>query len=647
MKKLSAIFVRKTSLFIFLFIFLYQTIFLININAQTVSVKGQLTASRLPVRYASVTFIDNADTASRFTALTDASGDYEINLSITSVKSGINLPSKFELEQNYPNPFYTTTNIPYGLKKVSDVQVTIYDILGRVVRRFNAGWQSKGAHNILWDGLNNSGQRVAAGVYFYRLSAGGESRVKKMIFDQNVRGLAASPNSYSVIGSPSGATANKVQHILGNNFTVRIQNTSTTTPLIVQNELKNVTIQNDTTINFLLTYIPSVTVDPDSLHQIISGFGAASPWYLPAMTDSEVATAFGTGNGELGFTILRLTIEPDKSSWSQFVPSAKKAYDMGAKIIASSWYAPPGMTETVNGESILRPDMYGAYAAHLDSFYTYMKNNGVPVYGISVQNEPDIGNWTNWTPGEILTFMKDYADSIKGPKIMAPESYHFDRSYSDPILNDSIACAHTDIICGHIYGVNPTLYPLAEQKGKEIWMTEYLSGDNDSGNNLSWAISAGSSFSDAMQADMSAYVWWTIVRYYGPIADGQKSTQNPNEDYSPAGAVTKKGYVMSQFAKFIRPGYYRVQSSLYPTLSNIKATAYKDSTSGKIVIVAINPGSARAEVVFKIQNGAAAAFTPYTTSGTKNCEQGNQISFTGGSFTFTMEPSSITTFVSN
>ncbi len=114
------------------------------LHAQTISIKGSLTASRFPVQNASVTFINNADTTNKFTTVSDGSGHYEINLILTSVDNNDNSPKKFELEQNYPNPFSSVTNIPYGLKKESDVQVTIYDILGRVVRKFNAGWQTGG-----------------------------------------------------------------------------------------------------------------------------------------------------------------------------------------------------------------------------------------------------------------------------------------------------------------------------------------------------------------------------------------------------------------------------------------------------------------------------------------------------------------------
>ncbi len=55
----------------------------------------------------------------------------------------------------------------------------------------------------------------------------------------------------------------------------------------------------------------------------------------------------------------------------------------------------------------LKYDKYAAYARHLNDFVTFMKNNGVNLYTISVQNEPDYAHeWTWWTPQEILRFMR-------------------------------------------------------------------------------------------------------------------------------------------------------------------------------------------------------------------------------------------------
>jgi glucuronoarabinoxylan endo-1,4-beta-xylanase len=639
----------QLELILVLFLF-FSTILSESLYGQTISISGKITSSRLPVRNASITFIDNANTTRKFSALTDESGNYRIGI-ITSVESVNNTqPSKFELEQNYPNPFFSSTALPYGIKETSHVRVTIYDILGKVVRKFDVGQQSVGLYNVLWDGQYNSGLKVANGIYFYRLEADGESRVRKMIFNKDSKEFVSLPRSFS--STKSLLKTNLAENSQTTVYTARIENTSTTSPLVVSKEIPNIVIKNDTTINFNVDCLPVATINFDILHQIIRGFGASNVLlWRPDMTSSEVETAFGTGDGQIGFSILRIMIESDSSRWGLYLSSVKKAQSMGATIIASPWFAPSDMVETVDGRIRIRYDKYGKYAAHLNSFITFMKNNGVSIYGISIQNEPDMnGTWTSFTPGEMLTFMKENADAIEGTYVMAPESFQFKRSMSDPILNDSVACANTDIICGHIYGAGLSSYPLAKSKGKEVWMTEYLFGEQNSANNWSWAFKVATNMNNVMEADMSAYIWWNIIRYYGPIGDGEKAAQNPNESYPNKGEVTKKGYVMSQFSKFIRPGYYRIESSVYPplTVTGVDVTAYKDSITSKVVIVAVNSFSTQVETVFRIQNGImTTTIIPYITSESKNCEQQSDISYKNGSFTYTLDPLSITTFVSN
>ena len=283
---------------------------------------------------------------------------------------------------------------------------------------------------------------------------------------------------------------------------------------------------------FSINHLPTAKVNFDSLHQIIRGFGAADilPW-RPDMTDAEIQTAFGTGDGQLGFSILRLMIQPDSNQWSMNITTAKKAHDMGVLIFASPWNPPSSMLETVNNQNHLRYDKYDAYASHLNSFNTYMESNGVPLFGVSVQNEPDYGDWTRWTANEILNFMKNNAQTIQ-TRVIAPESYQFRHSISDPILNDSAACANLDIVGGHIYGGGLAAYPLAEEKGKEVWMTEHYTDSKHSANTWPLALDVGTEMQHVMEANMNAYVWWYIVRYYAPIGDGEISATYPNENFA-------------------------------------------------------------------------------------------------------------------
>jgi len=633
-------------------LFILKFLIITSLSAQTFSVTGRVTASRFPVANASITFIDLSDTTNKYSTLTDATGNYQISI-ITSVESNLNnLPTNFKLEQSYPNPFSSSTAIPYQLKNESDVQITIFDILGRVVKNFNVGLKNSGLHNVLWDGRNSIGQRVANGIYFYRLQSGGESQVKKMIFNEAGRGHVSFPNlNYSQ--SSTSNWFNK-QNITTGNYKIRIDNTADTRPLVVPKQYDNVILQRDTTISFSVDYTSVADISVDISLQKIQGFGAANiVGWRPDMTVDEIEKAFGTEEGQLGFTILRLRISPNPNDWIRNVTSAKAAYEKGVKIIAAPWTPPANMktnNNLIGGE--LREDAYNDFAEHLKSFKDFMADNGVPIYAISVQNEPDISvdyESCDYSPDQMVKFMRENAPNI-GTKVMAPESFQFRKNMSDPLLNDSLACANLDIVAGHIYGGGLVSYPLAEEKGKEIWMTEHLTESAHSANVWSYAIEVAKEMNDVMKAGMNAYVWWYIVRYYGPIGDGEISTSFPNEPFPQKGEVTKKGYVMSQFARFIRPNYYRVESNVFPPSvgSGVDVTAYKDPESSKIVIVALNTSSTPKEQVFRFQNNNLFTnFIPYTTSAAKNCEQGEEFTTSSGSFTFTLEPSSITTFVSN
>ena len=90
-------------------------------------------------------------------------------------------PETFRLHQNYPNPFNPVTNISYNLPEESFVNITIYDLLGNVVNNLLNTNQSSGYKTIEWNATNNEGQTVSAGVYLYRISAGGLVKTKKMI----------------------------------------------------------------------------------------------------------------------------------------------------------------------------------------------------------------------------------------------------------------------------------------------------------------------------------------------------------------------------------------------------------------------------------------------------------------------------------
>ena len=83
---------------------------------------------------------------------------------------------------NYPNPFNPTTTIQYALPTAMDVELTVYNVVGQAVRTLVAEHQSTGHYKVEWDATDDSGHSASAGIYFYRLQAGGKFlAVEKML----------------------------------------------------------------------------------------------------------------------------------------------------------------------------------------------------------------------------------------------------------------------------------------------------------------------------------------------------------------------------------------------------------------------------------------------------------------------------------
>ncbi len=379
------------------------------------------------------------------------------------------------------------------------------------------------------------------------------------------------------------------------------------------------------------SFAQAVTIDLSAEHQIIRGFGGMNhTTWIADLNEDNREKAFGNDPGEIGLSILRCHIDPSSSNFSRELPSALHALENGAIVFASPWNAPDAMLDPGTVPSRVDPAKYGDYVAHLNSFNSYMASEGAPLYAISVQNEPDYGEWTRWTSAEMLDFMSNYAQGIEN-KVLAPESFQFRRPYTDPLLNDAAAAANLEIVGGHIYGGGLFDYPLAREKGKDVWMTEHLTGSDDPDSNT-WdlALGLGKEISDCMDANFNAYVWWYIRRFYGLIADD--------------GNITDKGYVISQYSKFVRKGAVRVGVD-DSSLSMVDVTAYKTDTS--LVIVVLNRNNSEVSLDFNISNSNVSKLTQFTTSVTKKMENDGEYIISGNSFSATIAAKSVTTFSSN
>ncbi len=91
------------------------------------------------------------------------------------------LPITYNLYNAYPNPFNPVTTLQYDLPEDALVNITIYDMMGRVVSNLVSNQQNAGYKSIQWNATNNTGQPVSAGLYLYTIQAGDYTQTKKMV----------------------------------------------------------------------------------------------------------------------------------------------------------------------------------------------------------------------------------------------------------------------------------------------------------------------------------------------------------------------------------------------------------------------------------------------------------------------------------
>ena len=374
--------------------------------------------------------------------------------------------------------------------------------------------------------------------------------------------------------------------------------------------------------------LSNATYDVAKTYQKVVGIGAmlTPKGWAPSPSVGQIDELYN----EYGLNILRLYIYGDKSQWSSDIDVIKQAVKDGAVIIACPWEAPASLTETTNQivwsdgtKSELQKDVkhlkhtnWTKYAKHLIDYVAYMKQQGVSIYAMSVQNEPD-AEFMYWDPKEIRMFVEQYGEEIvakTGVKLMAPEACGMREDYTNEVLNSSKAYAATNIIAGHLYqgfsNINGTAHNNGYVKNrynyinglwakisgdkKQWWMTEHLfnDGENETDTSkwqfLNWDYCLNHlalEMHDCMAASCSAYVYWYIKRFYGLIYDNDakgRSGGNKENTYS------HNAFIMAQWAGFAS-GKTRMEAKCDD--KDIKLTAYKNSKGNELSFVAINFGS--------------------------------------------------------
>ncbi|HYG24557.1 MAG TPA: hypothetical protein VEH04_17400 [Verrucomicrobiae bacterium] len=384
----------------------------------------------------------------------------------------------------------------------------------------------------------------------------------------------------------------------------------------------------------------SAQLNWNDLRQQIDGFGGGVVFLNDGsmLNNANADTLFKMdAPNRLGLTLLRVRVEPNNNwsnsvgAWNGSVNEAKLARARGAGVLASPWTPPAGLKTTTNivGGS-LKLEHYRSYGRYLEKYASNMLANGVPLSAISIQNEPD---WDPdyegcvWTGTQLRNFFHTNAGVIKSAPVMMPESLGFNFALSDPSLNDPIAVTNIALIGGHLYGFpNIVPYSNALNKGKRVWQTEYLVNDQT----METSIQTAKQIHDCLTGGrMSAYIWW-------------KCLGNVNGLLSASGVVQRRGYVMAQFSRFVRPGHVRIGES---NSGSGAVSAYRNITNNQFTIIAINTYGLPLQQNFQLTNfPAAVMLKPWITSASQSLTALSEFSVTNGSFHYTLPPNSIVSF---
>jgi glucuronoarabinoxylan endo-1,4-beta-xylanase len=406
--------------------------------------------------------------------------------------------------------------------------------------------------------------------------------------------------------------------------------------------------------------LQTATINWTDVRQTIDGFGGSSADFLSSLTPAQ-ADFFFTPAG-IGLSILRTQIIPDlatcdaefrKGGCSQSngqilsgeLETAKLAVARGAIVFATPW-SPPGAYKSngsfKNGGSLL-PSHYSDWAKDIATYVTMMATNDVPLYAVSVQNEPDLSrNYGScqYTARQIHDFVP-YLDTAlhsagaAATKIMIAEQSSWSLDLSSAAMADPNVASQIGILAAHGYAGRIQPYRTGSAR---LWQTEDSSQspvyDGSMADGLSWAVKIHN-YLDV--ANVNAWLWWflTDMPNQGEGTDNAALTDIK-------GHFPKRAYITGQWSKFVRPGWSRIEVGYHFGPSLI--TAFKAPHDQSFAIVVVNSSTHGIAQTFQLKGFSSRSVTPWTTSEKFSLQMQDSIAVNGERFTYTLPPSSVTTF---
>lgn len=382
-----------------------------------------------------------------------------------------------------------------------------------------------------------------------------------------------------------------------------------------------------------------IEVSPEIRHQAIVGFGAsitdASAWLIqhrmnPKQRDALMRELFGREGDGIGLSFSRLTIgasdfsrhhyslddtpdnrpDPELKHFSiapnrdDVIPVARAALSINPelKIMASPWSAPAWM-KTSNSliQGTLRPEYYGAYARYFVKYIDAYAAEGIPIFALTVQNEPDYE--PKDYPGMRLNapararFIGDHLGPLLASRKDAPQIFDWDHNWDKPqeplgVLADAAAHRHVSAVAWHCYGgeVEAQTPVRDAYPDKDVYMTECSGG--------SWepVISGGLTLQARQQIIQATRHWARGVLFWNLALD-QNNGPNKGGCYTCRGVVTINSrdgsvtrtdeyYALAHASRFVRQGARRIDSS--QTDGGIDNVAFRNEDDGSRVLIVTN-----------------------------------------------------------
>jgi glucuronoarabinoxylan endo-1,4-beta-xylanase len=415
---------------------------------------------------------------------------------------------------------------------------------------------------------------------------------------------------------------------------------------------------------FTGAYAQTCTVNWNNVHQRIDGFGASSAW-RSSWTTAQADMFFSTNNG-IGLSLLRNHIYYASSASPTAVPTTTElsimtnAQARGALVWSTPWTPAAGFksasdiydTNQATDGGIDGGSFQGgtatnlAYASQLANYVASLTNYGIHLYAISIQNEPDANvtsyeacQWTNIFFHDFVTnlYIALTNKGVGSTKIILPESENWQdyHNLAGPAMTDPNVAQDVGIIADHNYdGANGPPSLTKNSYGKSLWETEVSTFDAFDGSISNGIYWGGRIYLFLTQAQVNAYHYWWLI----PSGTDNEGLTDQN------GNPAKRMYVLGQWSRFVRPGYYRIDAT---NTGGALITAFNNASSGNFAIVAVNTNASASIVqTFNLTNfPSVSSVTPWITSATLSLSNQAPVAVSGASFTYTLPAQSVVTFV--